>query len=116
MQKYSKSYFDFYKDIGKFGGIVNQRFFRNYIKQKDIVLDYGCGGGYLIKNLICKEKYGFEVNKYIIRNEKFLKIYSKFKDMHLKKFDKIISNQVLPHLHNPKTEIMNLKKLLKKMD
>lgn len=114
MQKYSKSYFNWYKDIGKFGGIINQRFFKNYIDQEDKVLDFGCGGGYLIKRLNCKKKYGYEINQYIIKNEKDLKIYSKFSDIKKIKFNKIISNQVLPHLHNPKQEIINLKKLLKK--
>ena len=113
MQKYSRSYFYWYKNIGQLSAVINQKFFNNYINKNDSVLDYGCGGGFLLKKINCKEKYGYEINKYIIKKEKSLKIYSNFQSIK-KKFNKILSNQVLPHVLCPRTEIINLKKLLTK--
>ena len=36
--------------------------FKRYIQQDDVMLDFGCGGGYLLKFLDCKKKVGIEIN------------------------------------------------------
>lgn len=114
MQNYSKKYFQWYEKIGKIGGKVNLKFFKNYIEKDDTILDFGCGGGFLLENIECKDKYGFEINDYILQKENKIKIFSNFNDLKNIQFDKIISNQVLPHLIDPRKEILQLKKLLKK--
>ena len=49
--------------IGKFGGIINKKKFNKYINKNDSVLDFGCGGGYLLKNIDCLNKHGIEINE-----------------------------------------------------
>ncbi|UCE39033.1 MAG: methyltransferase domain-containing protein, partial [Thermoplasmata archaeon] len=60
--RYGKEYFDWQKNIGSFGGLANLFKFKEFINPTDTVVDFGCGGGYLLRNLQCKEKMGIEVN------------------------------------------------------
>ena len=113
-KRYNENYFNWYKKIGKFGAIFNKNKFSPYIKKSDVVLDFGCGGGYLLNNIECAEKYGLEINEVAIEEakEKF-KIYKKTSDLPENKFDVSISNQVLQHCENPRLELLNLYKSLK---
>ena len=53
-EHYDDDYFDWQSEAGEFGGWANQTKFIKYISKDDVVLDFGCGGGYLLKNLDCK--------------------------------------------------------------
>ena len=60
---YNEDYFnDYQKKIGEFGGKANLFKFEEHIKNTDNVLDFGCGGGFLLSNLDCKYKAGIEIN------------------------------------------------------
>jgi SAM-dependent methyltransferase len=60
---YQESYFnDFQKTIGEFGGRANKFMFEKHIRPEHSVLDFGCGGGFLLSNLDCREKIGVELN------------------------------------------------------
>lgn len=60
---YDESYFnDYQKEYGEFGGKSNKFMFEKHISPDDAVLDFGCGGGFLLKNLRCAEKTGIEIN------------------------------------------------------
>ncbi len=60
---YDSKYFKWQSSIGEFGGWANMSKFTEYINRDDVVLDFGCGGGYLLNNLSCKEKHGIEINE-----------------------------------------------------
>ena len=113
---YNKKYFKWYESIGKFGGKINKVKFQKYIRKEDKVLDFGCGGGYLLEELDCKEKHGVEINPVAIKISKLKKIKVFNNSKHLKKnyYDKIISHNTLQHCENPSCEIQNLYKSLKK--
>src|SRR5438034_9091082 len=59
---YDQAYFDWQKDLGEFGGWANRMKFAPHISPADTVIDFGCGGGYLLKNIECAERIGVEVN------------------------------------------------------
>jgi 2-polyprenyl-3-methyl-5-hydroxy-6-metoxy-1,4-benzoquinol methylase len=59
---YNHKYFSWQKSIGEFGGWANLPKFMDYIKPEYNIIDFGCGGGYLLKNIECKHKIGIEVN------------------------------------------------------
>ena len=59
---YDDDYFDWQSSIGEFGGWANQTKFSNYISKDDTVLDFGCGGGFLLKGIDCKRRVGIEIN------------------------------------------------------
>lgn len=59
---YDASYFQWQRVTGEFGGWANVDKFRKTIAPGDHVLDFGCGGGFLLPNLDCSKRYGIEPN------------------------------------------------------
>ena len=78
-QHYNKEYFDWHKQISRFGAKANKFKFENEINKSDHVLDFGCGGGYLLSGLDCDKKYGIEINPPAIEEAKKngIEVYSK---------------------------------------
>mgnify|MGYP006167272167 CR=1 FL=1 len=98
---YNDKYFNNYqKQIGLFGGKANLFKFEKYISDDNTVLDFGCGGGFLLNNLNCKKKIGVEINP-IARNfcnsEFGIKRFEKLDQVTDKSIDVIISNHALEH-------------------
>ena len=116
---YNKEYFDWQKKVGKFGAKANMFKFSKSIKDDLIILDFGCGGGYLLKEINCKKKIGIEPNitarKQVLENG-ISDVYENVDDC-LKNFkeevDLIISNHALEHVYNPLIELRKLKEILK---
>ena len=76
-----------------------------YIKKKNQkILDFGCGGGFLLNHLNCLNKVGVELND-IARNhciEKFNLVTHKFlKEVPDNSIDVVVSNNCLEHVPNP---------------
>ena len=111
---YDEKYFDWQKSIGEFGGWANLTKFSSFISKDDDVLDFGCGGGYLLKNIECKKKTGIEINSSAaeIARENGLEVYFSSDDVPDDYIDVIISDNALEHTHYPLNE---LKKLYKKL-
>ena len=59
---YNKEYFNWQSNIGLFGAYANRIKFNTLIQQNQKVLDFGCGGGYLLSTFKEIEKYGVEFN------------------------------------------------------
>jgi SAM-dependent methyltransferase len=112
---YDKKYFDWQQSIGKFGGIANRIKFEDLIKKNQKVLDFGCGGGYLLDSFENIEKFGVEINeearKIAIKNK--IKTYESSFDLPSNFFDLIISNNALEHVDNPIIELKELYRSLK---
>jgi len=114
---YTGGYFDYQKKIGVSGGKINVNKFLKHIKPTDIVLDFGCGGGYLLSNLVCKKKIGVEINpaaRKVAKKDKSLEVYSSIQLVKTGSIDKVISNHVLEHTKRPVDELVQLKRVLKK--
>jgi SAM-dependent methyltransferase len=59
---YDAVYFEWQKQAGRLGGWANIDKFRDSIEPDSKVLDFGCGGGYLLANLACGDRFGIEPN------------------------------------------------------
>ena len=111
---YDDKYFDWQKSMGKFGGWANKSKFSAFIFKEDEVLDFGCGGGYLLKNIECKKKIGVEINSSAaeIAKDNGLEVYRFLDDVPDNSVDKILSDNALEHTYYPLEE---LKKMYKKL-
>lgn len=112
---YNREYFNWQKSIGEIGGILNKFKFEDNVNDTDVLLDFGCGGGYLLNNFKNKDKYGFEINKDAIKNCESLniKVFNNFDDIEDNFFDTIISNHALEHVPRPLDTLRDLYKKLK---
>ncbi len=117
---YNTDYFNWQKNIGVFAGKFKSFIFQKPIKKTDTIIDFGCGGGFLLKNLKCARKIGIEPNKNAHHQLKLNNVEA-FSSPHelLEKYgenfaDVIISNNALEHSLNPLIELKSLYPLLKK--
>ena len=116
---YDAGYFDWQKHIGAFGGWANAYKFRKSISEDDTVIDFGCGGGFLLSHLVCKRRVGIEPNVSAAESvkkfgiEHFASPAEALKELGQGVADVIISNHALEHTLNPLQELKDLKPLLK---
>lgn len=114
MSHYNKKYFDWQKTCGVIGGVLNKFKFENEVKDADILMDFGCGGGYLLNKFNNKHKMGFEINKsaWVECKKHNITVYDNFDDISDNSIDTIISNHAMEHVPLP---LNTLKELYKKL-
>ncbi len=116
---YDSNYFNWQKNSGIFGGWANFYKFKDSVAPNDVVVDFGCGGGFLLKRLDCSTRIGIEPNLSAAETVKNLGIQHFSSSIeavdNLGKCiaDVIISTNALEHTLNPLQELKNLKPLLK---
>lgn len=113
---YDKAYFDWQKNIGAFGGWANLVKFEKYISPEMNVIDFGCGGGFLLNHIDCKGKIGVEINEIARENAENVGVMTFKSVIELPNTwaDCIISNNVLEHVPDPLNQLVLLKDKLKK--
>lgn len=118
-EHYGSEYFKWQKSIGEFGGWANSFKFKRTISPNHKVIDFGCGGGYLITNISCSQKVGIEPNRSAGVSAKqlgvthFINSAAVTKELGTNFADVIISNHALEHTLNPLKELKDLHALLK---
>lgn len=107
---YDRHYFDWQKNIGAFGGIANKIKFEAFIRPDDNVIDFGCGGGYLLENLTCRGKIGIEINPTAAAQARDhgLTTHASVEGVPDGWADVIVSNNALEHTEQPLTELTRL--------
>ncbi|PZX13816.1 methyltransferase family protein [Breznakibacter xylanolyticus] len=112
---YDQSYFDWQKNIGAFGGWANLVKFEKDIDAQMNVVDFGCGGGFLLKNIACKGKMGVEINETARMHAGKLgvKAVASVDELPDDWADCIISNNALEHVPDPLNQLILLKNKLK---
>ncbi|MEO1590169.1 MAG: class I SAM-dependent methyltransferase [Cyanobacteria bacterium J06632_22] len=107
---YDQDYFAWQSSIGEFGGWANQSKFTQYLTEQSKVLDFGCGGGFLLKQLNCATKVGVEVNPAARQTaqQNGVEAYSRVADVPDGYVDTIISNNALEHTLQPLEELKGL--------
>ncbi|MDO9067710.1 MAG: class I SAM-dependent methyltransferase [Deltaproteobacteria bacterium] len=107
---YDDQYFDWQASIGEFGGWANQSKFIEYISSNSRVLDFGCGGGFLLKGIKCSKKVGVEVNPSAAETARKhgIEVFRSVADVPEGYVDVIISNNALEHTLQPLEELKSL--------
>jgi len=111
---YDASYFEWQRSGGMLSAIIDRWEFEPFIKPDDVVLDFGCGGGYLLEALFCRARYGIEVNPVARRQaEARIKVFADIGDLPEDVvLDAIISHHCMEHVSCP-SEV--LRKLLQRL-
>jgi SAM-dependent methyltransferase len=107
---YGAEYFKYQFEIGRFGGWANLTKFSPYIRPHMKVVDFGCGCGYLLANIDCKEKVGVEVNP-VARakaQEAGIRTVASTSEIDDGWADVIVSNHALEHCRHPLEELQAL--------
>lgn len=104
-QHYDASYFAWQRKHcgGPQSALMDRWKFESFLSPRDVLLDFGCGGGFLLQALSCGSKYGVEVNS-AAREEAALNghVYADIEDLPESiAFDAIISHHALEHVDNP---------------
>lgn len=112
---YDEVYFSYQKKLGEFGAAKKKLIFQSYIPQESILVEFGSGGGYLLRELDAKEKIGIEINDTARENARKMGIKSvkNISDIPDNYADIIISTSVLEHVEDPLGTIRELRKKLK---
>src|SRR5437016_4301962 len=59
---YDQAYFKWQQPQAEFGGWANLTKFERYVRPEFNVIDFGCGPGYLLRNLKCRGRIGIDIN------------------------------------------------------
>lgn len=112
---YDDKYFDWQSSIGEFGGWANLTKFAAFISENSTVLDFGCGGGYLLKRLKCARRFGVEVNPSAAETARAngLHVLTRVDEAPDDQIDVVISNNALEHTLQPLEELRTLFRKLK---
>lgn len=112
---YDSSYFAWQCSRGELSASLDRWKFEPFIGKDDVVLDFGCGGGYMLASLDCKDRYGIEINP-AARAEaaKRLKPFASLDELPGDvTFDAIISHHALEHVDDPLGTLSALRSHLK---
>lgn len=112
---YDASYFAWQRNGGVLSAVLDRWEFEPFIGRDAVVLDFGCGGGYLLAALSCGARYGVEVNLEA-RGEaaKVARVYAKIDELPEDiLFDTIISHHCLEHVDHPLEALQKLRLRLK---
>jgi 2-polyprenyl-3-methyl-5-hydroxy-6-metoxy-1,4-benzoquinol methylase len=111
-----KNYFAYQRSIAEANGELLARKFESYIRPEDCVLDFGCGGGYLLKALNCAHKVGVEINPAALQEaaKSGIACNSVLDTVGDGIADVIVSNHALEHVPFPIEALRQLKRKLKR--
>ncbi|HZL43849.1 MAG TPA: class I SAM-dependent methyltransferase [Verrucomicrobiae bacterium] len=113
---YDQEYFAWQKKIGELAVLCDAWKFSGFIGPDSVVLDFGCGGGYFLAGYHCKGKYGVEINpkaREIALRNGIVAVDSVEALPGNLRFDLIMSNHALEHVHNPLETLRSLRGRLK---
>lgn len=108
---YDEDYFAWQREIGQFGAWADLPRFQPYVRNDSRLVDFGCGGGFLLNALNAREKVGIEVNP-VAREAAHrlgLDVRPSPADVQDAWADVIISNHALEHCAHPLAELEALR-------
>ena len=112
---YDEKYFTKQKSVGMANANNIIQWFEPHVSDNDVVLDFGCGGGYVLSALVCRIRHGFDVNQIALKKKKKqgLLTHSDLSEIESESLDVVISNSAIEHTPTPYEDICKLRSKLK---
>jgi SAM-dependent methyltransferase len=109
-----KQYFQWQNELALKSFKIESKKFKPYIETTDTVMDFGCGGGHILSELVCRKKIGVEINPYAreIAKKYGIVLYDDLSYIEKNTVDKAISNHCLEHVANPIEVLKQIKDCL----
>jgi SAM-dependent methyltransferase len=113
---YDSEYFNYQFSGGRIAARVNSRFFRPFVGPEDVVLDFGCGGGFLLEELDVARRIGVDINEHALKvaRSKGIVTYNTLSEVKESDVDVVISSHALEHVENPYEVFQSLYMKLKR--
>lgn len=110
-----ENYFAWQSAGGEFAAQITAHDFRPHVRPSDTVLDFGCGGGFLLGSLDCARRIGVEVNPVARAHAQQLGVecHATIDDIPFSVADVVISNHALEHVPFPIGALRTLRERLK---
>lgn len=110
-----EDYFRWQSGGGMFAGGINAHKFSHLVQPNSTVLDFGCGGGFLLATLNCQRRIGVEINPVARRHAQSLGVdcFAAAEDVPDGVADLIISDHALEHVPFPIGALNTLRQKLK---
>ena len=113
---YDETYFKRQAPHGKIQGQANLFKFADYINAKFQVVDFGCGGGFLLDAIVAADKIGIEINPTAVTCAKSLgisKVYPDTSAVESNWADVIVSDHAMEHVEEPAKTLREFYRILK---
>lgn len=109
-------YFAYQNSLSHIGGQIDARKFTELVLPQHKVLDFGCGGGWILGHIDCKQRVGVEINSHAHASceSNGIKVYKDASLVEERDFDRIITHHCLEHVPHPVQALKSLCKLLGK--
>ncbi len=108
-------YFGWQGRSGRIGAVLNARKFAEHVHASDRLLDFGCGGGFLLEQLQAVDKIGIEPNPVAreAARQRGLDVRASPSELEAGSVDVVISNHALEHTLAPLDELRELRRVLR---
>lgn len=112
---YNSTYWEYQREIGQIGADLNRWKFAAHISPEDTVVDFGCGGGFLLAGIDCARRIGVEPGDAprAAAIESGLEMFATASSLPTGVADVVISNHALEHALRPLDELRELHRALK---
>jgi SAM-dependent methyltransferase len=110
-----EAYFRWQKTIGTLSADFNHFIFKPHVSPDDQVLEFGCGGGYLLQKLDARVKVGIDINPAARREAASLglQVYESLDEIGDQRFSRVVTSHTLEHVPNPHESLVCLRRFLK---
>lgn len=110
-----EEYFQRQSSAGILAAEFNRFIFAPHVSEEDDLLEFGCGGGYMLFTLKARSKVGVDINPAARAQAARLglNVYGTLDEIRDMTFSKIITSHALEHVPNPYEALTQMKPLLR---
>jgi SAM-dependent methyltransferase len=110
-----RRYYEYQSRFGDLAGQLAARKFAKYIGASDVALDFGCGGGFMLKSVTCRRRLGVEINPFACETAENhgITCYESLGQIENETVDVAISHHSLEHVPSPLLVLRQLQLKLK---